>query len=72
MPFEDIEKHVEILRRVAAGYEIGSSEESALRLAALALVFIAFERFDEFEEFRQGKELTAEQRAHLDSLGLKY
>lgn len=72
LPIEDIEKQVEIVRRVAAGYEIGSVEESALRLAALALRFVAIEHFDRFEEFRKGEELTAEQRAHLDSVGLKY
>ncbi len=69
--FEYAEKHTATLHRVATGYEIGSAEESALRLAGFALLFVVMEHFDEFAEFLRGKELTAEQRAHLDKLGLK-
>jgi hypothetical protein len=70
--FQAVEEQTATLQRIANAYGVGSAEESTLRLAAFALLFVVMQHPDEFDEFIQGKELTAEQRAHLESLGLRY
>jgi hypothetical protein len=70
--FQAVEQQAATLQRIAGAYDVGSSEESALRLAAFALLFAVMQHPGEFDEFLRAKELTAEQRAHLDRLGLKH
>ena len=71
--FEYVEKQSEVLRRVASAYAPGSDEESAIRLAALVLLFMAMNHSEGFKGFLQdhGKELTAKQRDELAAMGLK-
>jgi hypothetical protein len=71
--FDYVEKQSQILKRVANAYAPGSEEESALRLAALALLFMAMNHAEGFKDFLQdhSKELTAKQRDELAALGLK-
>jgi metal-responsive CopG/Arc/MetJ family transcriptional regulator len=71
--FEYLEKQSEILRRVAGAYTAGSDEESAIRIATLALLFVVMNHDEGFKDFLQDneKELTAKQRDELAALGLK-
>ena len=50
----------------------GVEDEVALRRAAFALLFVTMEHFEAFEQFVRGKELTDEERAHLERLGLEH
>lgn len=71
--FDYVEKQSEVLRRVASAYAPGSDEESAVRLAALALLFTAMNHTEGFKGFLEdyGKELTAKHRDELAAMGLK-
>ena len=53
--FDDVEKQSEILKRVASAYAPESEEESAVRLAAFALIFVTMEHAEEFKKFFKGQ-----------------
>jgi hypothetical protein len=70
--FDDAEAQLEVLRGVADAYPLGSDEERAIRLAALALLHVTMNPSCGFAEFVQGhdQELTPAQREALSALGL--
>ena len=70
--FEHVERQSELLKRIAKTWPPGSDEESAIRLAALALLFVAMSHAEGFAEFLRDhqKELSVQQRDELRDLGL--
>jgi hypothetical protein len=71
--FEAYERSAGILESVADKYAKGSVERELLKKAAFALFFSTVYFSEQFEDFLskfENTELSAEQRAHLRSMGI--
>jgi hypothetical protein len=70
--FEYVEQQSDLLKRIAGTWPPGSSEDSAIRLAALALLFTAMSHAEGFIQFLRDNQdaLSAQQRGELRGLGL--
>ncbi|MBL9125628.1 MAG: hypothetical protein JNG90_18460 [Planctomycetaceae bacterium] len=64
-----LDRHLEILRRIHESLPASSQDREAIALATKALLFSMPQVG--FYNFLQSSELTNEQRAHLDRLGIK-
>ena len=71
--FAELEVEMEILSRIAAGFDPSSAPAISMRRAAIALFFAITHHPDTFEEFCTNfdQALTDEQKRKLKSLGLE-
>jgi hypothetical protein len=60
------------LKRISETKDLSQGQQSALKRAALALIFVSMKMRKEFEDFASSvdQDLTEEERAHLRKLGL--
>ena len=70
--FEEYERRAKVLESVASRYGERSQEYAVIQEAAIALLFVLTHDYDRFLEYRNRfeGELTPEQRAHLERLGI--
>ena len=71
--FAELEVEMEILTRIASGFDSGSAPAITMRRAAIALFFAVTHHPDTFEDFCTNfdQALTDEQKRKLKSLGLE-